>query len=278
MCCWSQLVAPLKHWQTLTHPPQKDFTLCPDTLKAVRKWELMDVRLKFQLTSAPLSSVGGRQAEFEEISEAGITSPALIRVSKRPFLSAQWVSGIEGMFNFVNTNMANKVSPCHWWLNAQFYLFMLDPIDIEFKDRLLIIWVQHSVRINVAFFSVFFPCRVTCANDLALVSPPLMIAVCPRVQLCNRRAQHLLPSLWQRLKTAQMVSKRSNFFLTPLKLTDLWKRLVNVRKWTVTEHVLLNAFRDDIFGFQTFVYNLFFFCNNKTQAMMSYWSRRRSLS
>lgn len=88
--------------------------LRPDTLKAVRKWKLMDVRLKFQLTSALFSSVGGRQAEFEEISEAGITSPALIRVSKRPFffwrvsLGSPGAAGIEWMFRFVNTNMAKS--------------------------------------------------------------------------------------------------------------------------------------------------------------------------
>lgn len=66
----------------------------------------MDVRLKFQLTCALLSSVGGRQAEFEEISEGGITSPALIRVSKRPSffwqvsLGSPGAGGIEWMFSF----------------------------------------------------------------------------------------------------------------------------------------------------------------------------------
>lgn len=102
----------------------------------------MDVRLKFQLTSAPLSSVGGRQAEFEEISEAGITSPGLIRGSKRPFslwpesLGSPGAGGIEGMCSFVNTNAAKSAK-------LSFYLFMLEPIDIEFKDGLLIALVQH---------------------------------------------------------------------------------------------------------------------------------------
>lgn len=79
---------------TDTFTKKNDFTLHPDTLKAVRKWKLMDVRLKVQLTSALYSSEAGRQAEFEEISEAGITSPALIRVSKRPFFLGESAWGL----------------------------------------------------------------------------------------------------------------------------------------------------------------------------------------
>lgn len=61
-----------------------------------------------------------------------------------------------------------------------------------------------------AFFCFLSSCE--CVRDLAK-NLAVMIAVCPREQLCNRRAHYLLPSLWQRFKTAQMVSKGSKFFL-----------------------------------------------------------------
>lgn len=139
--------------------------LCPDTLRAVRKWKLMDLRLKFQLTSALLSTVGGRRAKFEEISDAGITSMALIRVSKRPFFLASHFGvsgcrqGSSGCSVLLTQTWPNQQSfPLNhepfWWHNAQFYLFMLDWIDIEFKDRLLIVLVQQSV-LNTAAFSIF---------------------------------------------------------------------------------------------------------------------------
>lgn len=124
------------------------------------------MRLKFQLTSALLSSAGGRQAEFEEISEAGITSPALIRASERPFFflaNEFWGLRVQAgcggcSVPFVNTNMAKfppesravSVTQC----SVLFIYARPERYRVQ-RCGLLIVLVQDSVRVNVFFFSFF---------------------------------------------------------------------------------------------------------------------------
>lgn len=149
---------------------------------------------------------------------------------------------------------------------------------------LLIVLVQDSLRVNVfffLFFNFFFHfCCVNCANDLP---PPkkkdplhwwlLRVPECSSVigelstyyRHCDRD--------WKQHKWFQ---RGPIFFLPRLNSRTSGNDPSTFASGRWLNMFLRNAFPDDIFGFQTSVYN-HFFCNNKTRAVMSYWSRPRSL-
>lgn len=136
------------------------------------------MRLEFQLTSALLSSAGGRQAEFEEISEAGITSPVLIRASERAFffflfwrmsLGSQGAGGmgVDAQCRLLTQTWPSFFSPPE---SQAVSVTQCSVLFIYARPRryrvqrcgLLIVLVQDSLRVNVAFLYSFFLSFLLC--------------------------------------------------------------------------------------------------------------------